>query len=215
MSYYHASERLQQVRFGRRCYSLLQNARIEPQNLTYFYRTYRLPDDPFFALFFRMKRNYLAEREGVKEARRQYILQAMRALQPAVLANIKYLGYLERYYNGAGRSPVWQQHLYPGSRKKADTYARLSDAAWLALFRAHLAQLVQRYQGFSSATADQLFACLVLELTPELVPPSRPSPTEVNRSYRRLSLLHHPDRGGDQAMFIELKRARDLLISHP
>ncbi|HUX49533.1 MAG TPA: hypothetical protein VMW73_01985, partial [Spirochaetia bacterium] len=135
MRYYHASERLQQVRFGRRCYSLLQNARIEPQNLTFFYRTYRLPDDPFFASFFRIKRNYLAEREGVKEARRQYILQAMRALQPAVLANIKYLGYLERYYNGAGRSPVWQQHLFPGSRKKADSYARLSNAAWLALFR--------------------------------------------------------------------------------
>jgi curved DNA-binding protein CbpA len=29
--------------------------------------------------------------------------------------------------------------------------------------------------------------------------------------YRRQSMRHHPDRGGDARMFVELQRARDVL----
>lgn len=211
LAHFRASERLRSLRISRRCYSLLNRARIQPHNLHHFYRTYRLPADPFFPLFFAIKRGYLAERERVKEARRQYILAAMRALPAPVLTTIKYLGYLERHYNAAGRSPVWQENLFPGSKKKADAYSRYDTSAWLALFRAHLALLVDRYRAMNDVIADRVFACIVLELTPTAIPPARPSADLVSRTYRRLSLLHHPDRGGDPTMFIEIKRARDVL----
>uniref|UniRef100_K3WH91 J domain-containing protein n=1 Tax=Globisporangium ultimum (strain ATCC 200006 / CBS 805.95 / DAOM BR144) TaxID=431595 RepID=K3WH91_GLOUD len=35
---------------------------------------------------------------------------------------------------------------------------------------------------------------------------------EVARAYKKKSLLHHPDRGGDVKKFLELKHARDILL---
>jgi curved DNA-binding protein CbpA len=35
----------------------------------------------------------------------------------------------------------------------------------------------------------------------------------VTAAYRRLSMQHHPDRGGDATVFVELKAARDVLES--
>ncbi len=43
---------------------------------------------------------------------------------------VRYLGYLERIYNRAEQSPVWQRELFPGSKRKADTLAAASDAVW-------------------------------------------------------------------------------------
>jgi hypothetical protein len=212
MAHYYASERLQRLRMSRRCYTLLNNARIRPRNLHHFYRTYRLPSNPFFPLFFSIKRDYLAERERIREERRRYIRDSVRALPPPILTFIKYLGYLERYYNAAGLSPVWQKELFPTSKKQADAYQRYTTGDWLRLFREHLSSLEQRYRGLSEIVADRVFACIVLELTPELIPPARPDQALINRSYRRLSLLHHPDRGGDPRMFIQIKRARDVLV---
>lgn len=211
MTHYHASERLQRIRISRRCYTLLNHARIQPHNLHHFYRTYRLPENPFFPLFFTIKRSYLADRLRIKEERRRYILAAMRALPPPILTTIKYLGYLERYYNAAGRSPVWQDHLFPTSKKRADAYSRYATTDWLTLFREHLSLLEHRYRTLNEVVTERVFACIVLELTPELIPPSRPPRTRISRNYRRLSMLHHPDRGGDSAMFIAIKQARDLL----
>ena len=212
VSHFRASERLGRIRISRRCYTLLNQARIRPEHIRNFYVTYRLPDNPFFPLFFAIKRDYLAERERIREERRRYILSAMRSLPPPVLTTVKYLGYLERHYNAAGRSPVWQKHLFPGSKKKADAYSRYDTRQWLALFRDHLSLLEQRYRGLNELVAERVFACIVLELTPDLIPPARPSQSIVSRHYRRLSMLYHPDRGGDPTMFIEIKRARDVLV---
>lgn len=216
MRHYFANERLQRIRVSRRCYTLLNNARIAPENLHNFYRTYRLPADPFFPLFFAAKRRYLAERERIREERRRYILATMRSLPEPTLSMIRYLGHLERYYNPAGLSPVWQAELFPGSKKKADSYTRLDETTWLLVFRRHLALLEARYRGLSDVVAERALASWVLglyeTLDPERLPPQRPDRNAVTRAYRRLSLLHHPDRGGNQAMFIEIKRARDVLV---
>lgn len=209
---FNASERLQSLRVSSRCYTLLNQARIAPHNLENFYRTYRLPADPFFALFFLVKRGYLAEREQIREERRQYILSAMRSLPPDTLAQIKYLGHLERHYNAAGRSPLWQSEVFPGSKKKADSYRRFTPVRWHALFRSQTVRLMKRYPAFTRDAAERVLACFVLGLVPEGIPPAMPAAPEVIRTYRRLSLEHHPDRGGDPELFISIKRARDVLV---
>lgn len=213
MAHYRASYLLPRLVISGRCYSILQRATIGPHNLPDFYRTYRLPADPFFPLFLAAKRGYLEERARIKEEGHRYIISAMRSLPPAVLRNIKYLGFLERHYNTRGRSPVWQKHLFPSSKKKADIYKRQTTRSWFAVYRRHLLQLVERYRNLPATTADRVYACFVLELPLELIPPARPTPADVARAYRRLSLLHHPDRGGDPDLFIELKRARDSLAA--
>lgn len=230
LAHYHSSDALARVRFSRRCYSLLQHARIAPENLHHFYRTYRLPADPFFPLFFELKRAYLAERERRREARRQYILESMRALPPPVLGFIKFLGRLEQVH-ARGRSPVWQRHLFPASKKAADAYHSRDTGDWLAVFRAHLDRLTARYRAPAEAAREKLLACFVLELIP--APPavdvrrpnaraadargraagiSWPAPAEITAAYRRLCKRHHPDHGGDAATFVELARARDVLL---
>lgn len=211
MRIYHASERLKAVRFSRRCYSLLHAAKIDPQDLYNFYRTYRLPESPFFPLFFAAKRSWLAERERVREARQAAIRERVRALPAPTLAMIRYLGYLERHYNAAGRSPLWQALIFPGSKKEADSLARLTTIEWLARFGRHLEAMVERYRGVPDDLAERVLALYLLELTPTEIPPPAPPADEIARTYRRLSLLHHPDRGGDPTMFIRIKRARDVL----
>lgn len=209
---FRASRPLQQARCSRLCYSLLNNARIAEENLFHFYRTYRLPRDPFFPLFLKIKREYLAERERVKAERREYILGRVRSLPPSTLATIKYLGHLERYYNSANHSPLWQRRLFPSTKKQADAYHKQDTAAWLELFRRHLESLRERYGLPTEIAAERILACFVLGIIPDHIPPRRPEAGLINRSYRRLSLLHHPDRGGDPAEFIEVHRARDTLI---
>ena len=214
LDHYRTSPALRGLRFTRRCYSLLQHARIAPQNLQHFYRTYRLPADPFFPLFFEIKRAYLQERERMREARRAYILERMRTLPEPVLGFIKYLGRLEQYYSGGGRYPVWRENLFPSTKKQADAYGRYDQHHWLVTFRAHIDLLGARYRGLNARARGRLIACFVLELPLEGTPPRRPAPAEVSASYRRLSMRHHPDRGGDPRMFIELQHARDLLAGN-
>jgi hypothetical protein len=213
VTHYHASERLRNLRISRRCYTLLNNARIAPRNLDTFYRTYRLPANAFFPLFFEVKRDYLAERERRQEERRQYILAATRSLPPDILRMVKYLGHLERFYNGAGASPVWQRELFPRSKKQADAYLRYTNAEWHAVFGRHVESLAQTYGGLTEVVAERVLACFALGIVPEDLPPSRPAAIEITRIYRRLSLQTHPDRGGDPAMFIRIKRARDVLVN--
>jgi len=212
ISHFNASERLKTLRVNRRCYSLLNHARIAPHNLHHFYRTYRLPANSFFPLFFTIKRSYLGERERIREERHRYILARIRSLPEPTLTTVRYLGYLERHYNSADRSPVWQKHFFPTSKKKADTYGSYDVAAWLALFRRHLALLTRRYPGVTDVVADRILASFLLELTPDSIPPARPSRRDISCNYRRLSLIHHPDRGGDARMFIKIKQARDALV---
>ncbi|MFP4535892.1 MAG: hypothetical protein ACLFNP_09245 [Spirochaetaceae bacterium] len=212
IGHYRSSPALRQVRFSRRCYTLLNHARIADENLVYFYRTYRLPRDPFWPLFFKIKREYLAERELLKSERRRYILDALRSLPPTTLGTIKYLGYLERYYNGAGRSPIWQQHLFPSSKRRADEYRRFGTVDWITIFRRHLERLRDRYGVPTEVAGERVLAAFVLGLVPQEIPPRRPEAALVNKCYRRLSLLHHPDQGGDPVEFIEVQRARDTLV---
>jgi hypothetical protein len=213
LAHYYASRVLQTMSVSRRCYSLLNRATVRPENLHHFLRTYRLPADPFFPTFFTVKRDYFAERERAKEERHGYILSVMKRLPEDIRAKIRYLGFLERSFNGAGLSPVWQKQLFPTSKRRADEYSRYGDTAWNALFRRHLDALARRYPDLAPVIADRVYASFVLDLVPEAIPPTAPAATRINRSYRRLSLLHHPDRGGDPAMFIEIKRARDSLLN--
>lgn len=211
VSHLYASERLRALRVSRRCYSLLHNARIEPENLSHFYRTYGLPKEPFFPLFFQIKRDYLRELERKREDRRRYILDEMRRLPAPTLAFIKYLGHLEAYYHSRGRYPLWQRYIFPTTKKQVRGYSAYGMSEWLGLFRGHLDRLGKHYPELGRRHTDRLLACFVLDWLPPEIPPQWPGPQEVTARYRRLSMLHHPDRGGDPNIFLELKRAKDLL----
>lgn len=213
LSHYRTSPRLQQLRMTRRCYSLLQHAVIKPEYLQNFYRTYRLPKDPFFPIFLRIKRDYMADRERKRRQKIEYIGTKMRELPPQPLTFIKYLAAFEEQYNGAGAFPVWTRHMFPRTKKRVREYAAFSQAEWIAHFEAHMQRLQQRYRRLDAHSAERVIAAYVLDCLPQNgnAAAGRLDPQLAIRNYRRLSKLHHPDLGGDGNLFLQLQRAREVL----
>ena len=207
-----SSKRLQCLRFNRRCYSLLQQAKIAPENLKYFYRTYRLPRDPFFPLFFMIKRDYLEERKRKKEEKVRYIAARLRGLPAPILGYIRFLAELESDLNGSGRYPLWSTTLFPKTKKLVHQYENYGPDEWISFFRDYLKQLEKRYRSFNERNAELLLACFIIEELPSAAPLRFPDEQRVKQSYRRLSKLHHPDRGGDSSYFVKLGRAKELLL---
>ena len=213
LQYYRLSARLRTLRFSRRCYSLLDRAVISPEYLENFYRTYRLPKDPFFPLFFTIKRDYLNHRDELRRRRESYILARVRELDPQVLGFIRYLGKMEQQLNAAGRTPVWERTIYPGSKKRADEYHRCSLDQWIEIFKTFGDGLRKRYpRKAREADWEQIFAAFILECPPGNSDFRPPDETLVKRQYRKLSKHHHPDSGGNPEHFRLLKQARDILI---
>jgi hypothetical protein len=217
LNYFYSSSKLQTLRFSRRCYSLLLHAKIDPHNLHHFYRTYRLPRDPFFPLYFKIKREYMQEQQRKKEEKTRYIADTMRRLPPPILEFIKYLARLEQRYNYSNRYPMWNKHLFPTTKKRVHEYLHFDFQDWIGFFRHYLDLLAGRYRALTGKTKEKLLACFILECLPELRASGRepkwPDEAQVIRQYRRLSLQHHPDQGGNGQVFVELQRARDLLSS--
>ena len=211
--YLSNSNELKRLRIPRRCYLLLHEARVDPDNLEHFRRTYRLPQHPFLPLFLRIKRDYLAGRARLAEERSRYILERVRSLPQSTVAFVRYLGYLENHYNVAGAHPLWDRHLFPSSKKQVHEYLRYTQLQWISVFRRHMDRLERRYRACLRRTSEALLACFILDCLPAELPPVRPPAALVKRRYRELSLQHHPDHGGDAAVFVQLQNARDVLIN--
>ena len=210
--HYRSSPRLKNLRISRRCYSLLQHAVIKPEFLHNFYRSYRLPRDPFFPLFLRVKRDYLDERRQKQEQKLRYIADKMRGLPPDTLAFIKYLAAFEQQYNRADNFPVWTTHLFPSTKKRVNEYSSFTRTEWIALFNAHLQRLEQRYRELNEETNKRLLASYVLECLPQSGTSGlQPDLQTAARNYRRLSKLYHPDLGGDVDFFLQLQWAKEVL----
>src|SRR6056297_640207 len=213
LMHYRSSPRLKNLRISRRCYSLLQHAVIKPEFLNNFYRSYRLPRDPFFPLFLRVKRDYLEQRRQRQEQKMRYIADKMHRLPPDALAFIKYLAAFEQQYNRAENFPVWTTHLFPTTKKRVNEYSRFSRTEWIALFSTHLQRLEQRYRELDELTTKQLLASYVLECLPRegIAPGLQPDLQAAARNYRRLSKLYHPDLGGEGDFFLQLQWAKEVL----
>ncbi|MFP4564717.1 MAG: hypothetical protein ACLFRY_15560 [Spirochaetia bacterium] len=212
LSHLHSSPKLKNLRMTRRCYSLLLHGKITEENLVHFYRTYRLPKDPFFPLYFKIKREYLAKQRSRREEKLRFIAGEMRSLPEPYLGFVRYLARFEQGVNRAGKNPVWDEYIFPKTKKLARAYREYGREEWLSVVQGYLKAMRGRYRKVSDLTADRLLAWFILECAPE-DPRNPPDRQAIIRSYRRLSKVHHPDRGGDEARFVALKWARDLLSS--
>jgi hypothetical protein len=149
-----------------------------------------------------------------KEERRAYIAEKMRSLPGPTLSFITYLARVERTrYNRAGRCPVWDEHLFPSTKKRVHEYERYDRSRWLRFFRGYMAKLEARYRSHGPAESDRLLAYFTLQYHPQEGSGEAPDPRLIRRNYRRLSKLYHPDAGGDPEHFVELKRAFDSLLT--
>ena len=72
--FYNSVPGLKKIFISRKCYSLLNDARIKPENLQFFYKTYRLPKAAFFPLFLKIKSEYLKKNKEQKNQKQRFIL---------------------------------------------------------------------------------------------------------------------------------------------
>jgi hypothetical protein len=214
--YYRSSERLKKLRFNRRCYSLLLHAKIAPRNLDNFYRTYRLPRDPFFPLYFAVKREYLAALEEKRAEKRKIIVSGLKTLPRREFDFLLYLASLEQRLNSTGACPLWAEELFPSSRKKLSMMLKYTREDWIERYRIHLSSLAGRYRSFEEAESDRILAGFILEIIPGRSCTGKDMQTavqDVKNAYRRLCKEYHPDAGGDPVMFVHLKWAEQTLLA--
>lgn len=202
--------RLTQLKFNRRCYSLLHNAVIRPEHLENFYKTYRLPRHPFFALFLQMKRQYLWDRKEKKMDREQYISEKMGLLPRNIYAYMKCLAQFEQRYSKSGKARLFQQRVYPRSKAAVDRYLKYSPEEWMDFFQIYWEHLAENYSRISQVKKDQMQASFILGCSVSM--DSIPTKAKVKERFRKLSKQYHPDAGGPSPMFIKIKWARDVLM---
>jgi len=209
ISYLGSEPRLLQIRFNKRCYSLLHNAVIKPEHLEDFYRTYRLPKNPFFPLFFSIKREYLKGREEKRAVREEYIRQGLRRLPPYVKMVFTLSSRMEKELTGRDSCPVYRRSFLPSTKKRTDEYLKFSHGDWMDFFDSYLEKMAGVYDHLPLKRIEYLNAAMGLGWEPDdaFRPPSR---EVVNRLYREHSKTYHPDRGGNSRHFIRVKWAKDF-----
>ena len=205
------SESLQRLRISRRCFRLLDKALIDPENLTSFYKTYRLPCHQFFPLFLSLKRSYLMERRKWQEERERYIWEQLKALPPQTVRFIRFLAEWEQEQNPKSEFPFWMKHLLPHTKKRLYEYQKFNSLEWYSFFYSYLTGLTARYNLNPHPLTEKLAACSMLELIPSIHPFSLPEKRIIMKAYRSLCCRYHPDRGGDPAFFVKLQESREIL----
>lgn len=210
--HFMTSEKLQRLRISRRCYSLLNKASVLPENLKSFYRTYRLPEDPFFPLFLSVKKNWLEQRRIWQEERRQAITVIMAGISGERRQNLELMCQLEEKHHSAGKHPVWDRFIIPKTKKRAGELTRLEEIQWQDLANHYLNNLSEHYRSLSTEEALKVEAKLIMGFN-QMPVNMYPERQLVQERFRKLSKRYHPDGGGESTLFRRLKTARDILIN--
>lgn len=211
LSHYNSSEKLQALRINRQCYRLLDKAIISPENLPHLYRTYKIPEDPFFPLFLRIKKDYQENRLKKAEEKDKFILKQMKKLPGERRKMMRFLAELEESIGNGRTASIWEKEIYPSTKKRAAELLKFSEMEWIDLVDSYFESLTVHYPGFKDRK-ELVKACTFMGLYPDLPSQDLPGEETVKRVYRRLSRSYHPDTGGRESQFIRLQHSRDVIL---
>ena len=209
---------IKRLRITSRCYRILNNAMIPEKNLPSFYRTYRLPKDPFFSIFIAIKSEVLEKKRSRKKAKEDWIKNEMKNVPDYLRTSMGELREFEMKLNRAGKCPEWEKTFIPATKKRVCEMKRGDIDDWTEVFDAFLERIKDRY-GRSIPTRVNgvsggkiLLSLIVLGFPFSIAGMNIPAKNTINERYRRLSKKFHPDLGGDERHFVVLKQARDILL---
>jgi hypothetical protein len=213
---FNSSDKLKRLRISSRCYRILNNASVPPENLKIFYRTYRLPESSFFPLFMAVKSSWFKEKEKRREEKEKRIFAIIRALDPEYRTALKHMAEIEIKINNSGYYPVWIKDVYPSTLKRANELLSFSEKQWQILWKDFFILLNRKYTLPGSRTIKLYSALFTLHLAAFSNYPLNKLPDKktILNSFRRLSKKLHPDYGGDPAAFRQLINARKILIAY-
>jgi len=202
---YNHSDSLKKTRFRRKCYSLLQKARISPENLERFYFFYRLPKHSFFPLFLKLRKEHLNKIDCKKKKKNDYILKKMRQLPDNIQFLIKSLAKYEKSLTGKN-CVIWLDFFYPKTKKKVNSYFKLNFFDWLKSADKYTGLLAKRFKKIDFNHIIRITSIFILGLSEDNC-----SAEKIKKSYRTLSKKYHPDQGGDPDFFKKIKDAYEFL----
>ena len=207
---FSGSRDLGRLRFNRRCYSLLNEGIIKPEQLDDFYRTYRLPRHPFFPLFLAVKTSYLRERDRVRKEREEYIRTRFEELPLPLKLYLREFALWEKGLRGGGKAVIFHRMIYPGSKKRVHSYLAFGAGDWERVFSS-FTEAVQREFPHGR---DRNGRILLDRFTLNYPPPPEPLERKILKErYRQLCFASHPDRGGEEEDFLRIREAYERLVS--
>ena len=211
LQHYRANARLRTIRLRKNCYQVMSRGRVSESNVPHFIRTYKLPNDPFFSIYFQIKRAQIVYKKERAQERVKKIALLMRKLPPNINHFIIFLAHLEQIQNEA--YPLWKSFFFPRTIKQARELNQFTLPQWQAYFREYLDELFKKHAQLPFNNIDRLLSCMLLDCPPDVHLRRWPTNEEIKEAFRALSKLHHPDAGGDPEYFKAISEARMLFMS--
>lgn len=208
--HFQSSGVLKKLKISRRCYSLLNRAVIKPENLKNFLRTYKLPKNSFFPLFFAIKLDYLSGREKLKKAREDYIKEKILLFPSNVLNAVKKLKKFEQKYNMRKKNPLCIKYFIPETKKKVNKLFKFTLCQWFGYFNAFIEETKLKYRNIDLKYAKAIAFSSILDVDIDCKKEQLQSC--IKKQFRIMSKKYHPDLGGDPELFRLLKQAKEKLL---
>ncbi len=210
--YLMSSEELQRIRISPQCYRNLNLVQTTPEQIQGFYSRYKIAPHPFFPLFLSVKSQWFESRLRWQAEREQAILNRVKALPEHRRHALRLLAAYEKRHHPNQDHPVWDNRLFPRTKKRAEEFHRCTEEDWFAIWEHHLRDLSVRYRAIPPPTfaeeectwSNKILALMVLRCR-------KVEKQEIMDHFRRLSLEFHPDRGGNPECFLRLTQARNIL----
>jgi len=206
--FYNSTPELKKIFISKKCYLLLNNAKIKPENLEYFYKTYRLPKAAFFPMFLKIKSDHINRKNILKKQKEDFILNNLKKLDDDVLVYLKYFSRYERLINKHKKIPLWMKSFYPKSKKSVSIILKMNKINWIEKFSKYSLDLIRYYRNSDQSYLKKLINLFTLEL-----PIKKFSDEEIKSQFRKLSKKYHPDLGGNSIIFKQICRAKDEIFS--
>lgn len=204
---YNSSNELKSLKISNYCFYLLNKGSILPESLNPFYKRFNIPKNMFFPLFLKLKREYLTKRNLSKKERNKYIYERMIKLPVETKNIIKLLHHIEKSINNLKRTPLWNNNIYPKTKKKVDEYLKYNNIKWAILFNKFLEQLSEKYNYKINDTLKTKIDLFIIEIYD-----NQYNEEFIIKQFRMLSKKYHPDHGGCCEDFNILRETKDKLL---
>ncbi len=206
ISYYNASDVLKKLRLPRKAYIILNNCRISSNKLDDYFRFFRIPKNPFFPVFLKIKSEYLNKNLKNKREKADYIRKVMNALDDDVMTYLKYFIKYEKNVNVRQLTPVWNKFFLPRSKKRAEEFKGYDRNRWINFFFEFIRFFNHYYNWVDKKYGEKLVALFILHLDI-----AKHNDDRIKSQFRILSKKYHPDAGGDNASFNNLMIAKKIM----
>ena len=203
------SAKLRKVILPPKAWKLLNEPRLEIKYLDNFIRTYYLPEKGFFKLFLELKWSYQAYRVKRNLSRQQRISIKTETWPENIKKIIFEL--LNAEINCNENTPVYKKVLFPATMKRADELSVFSADEWAGIILKYYDSLADSYRTIRLPEKAAFRNSIKSYVSSFMRDECKNITAENKREYRKLLKKYHPDLGGDENIFIAVKRRYDEL----